>query len=428
MDAVVRRARPITGEFTLPGDKSIGHRALLIAALANGTSELRQFPNSGDLVRTLDCIRSLGVGVGRNETSLVIEGKGLGGLREPEQTLDAGNSGTTARLLSGILSGQTFQSSLTGDQSLRRRPMKRIIDPLSRMGARIDSTPGFTPPLTIHGRFPLKPISYELPVPSAQVKSAVLLAGLFAEGTTTVVETQPSRDHTERMLSLPITEQGGKKIVSVTGGKTPGPIQMNIPGDISSASYLIAAALTVPQSEIVLRNIGLNPTRTRILGVLQNMGGQIHVHERGSELGEPFGDIHVSFSALSGNITITGRDVPLLIDELPLLAVTAALCKAHFQLREARELRHKESDRIALLVRNLRSMGLDVEEYEDGFAFEGKKNVIGARIQTDGDHRVAMAFAVAGLGAHGETVIPDAHSSDISFPGFWDLLSPFITS
>ncbi len=428
MDVIVPKGRGFRGELTVPGDKSIGHRALMVAALAQGKSQLRRFPQSDDLMSTLSCVRALGVDCEFSRSTLSVTGKGLKGLRNPSSDLNAGNSGTTMRLLSGILSGQPFASILTGDESLSKRPMKRIIEPLSMMGARIESTADGTAPLRIRGRFPLRPLMYELPVASAQVKSAVLLAGLFADGVTTVVERNLSRDHTERMLTLAIKAGDGARTIAVQGGSVPTTLDMQIPGDVSSAAYLVAAALLIPGSQVMLRHIGLNPTRARVLEIFQSLGGNITIHEQGIERGEPVGNVEVTSSDLSGDVVLNGQDIPLLLEEIPVLAVVCALSSGRFEVRGAEELRHKESDRIRLLVENLRSIGIESEEYGDGFAFQGKKNVHGARITTQGDHRIAMAFSIAGLVSVGDIVISQAESTDVSFPGFWACLKQFSAS
>lgn len=422
MEQKIQPVKRIRGTISVPGDKSISHRALMIGALADGVSEVQGLSNAADPNSTLACLQALGVEFTQDDKSLRITGKNLRGLRQPKTQLDAGNSGTTMRLLSGILAGQNFDSELTGDESLNQRPMKRILDPLSRMGARIETTEKLTAPLKIHGAYPLKPIDYDMPIASAQVKSAILFAGLNAQGETTVREKVLTRDHTERMLGINTVHAHGFFITTVQGGMRIAPKQFVVPGDISSAAFLISAGLIVPDSDIVLQNIGLNPTRTRMLDIFRSMGGVIEILDERLISGEPIGDIRVRSSHLSGSVTLRGALVAELIDEIPILAITAAAGKGTFTLRDAADLRHKESDRISAVVNNLRAMEVEVEEYPDGFAFECKNPLIGAKIDSVKDHRIAMAFGVAGLAAKGETVIADAECVDISFPGFWQIL------
>lgn len=422
MEQRITPARRIRGTVSVPGDKSISHRALMIAALADGVSEIKGLSTAADPSSTLSCLQALGVEFKQDGKLLKITGKGLRGLCQPKTALDAGNSGTTMRLFSGILAGQNFDSELIGDESLNQRPMKRILDPLSLMGARIQATDKFTAPLKIHSSYPLKPIDYDMPITSAQVKSAILFAGLNAQGETTVREKVLTRDHTERMLGLNTVHANNSFITTVQGGVKIAPKQFVVPGDISSAAFLIAAGLIVPDSDFVVQNIGLNPTRTRVLDIFRSMGGIIEILDERLISGEPIGDIRVRSSHLSGSLTLSGALVAELIDEIPILAITAACGKGTFTLRGATDLRHKESDRIHALVNNLRAMEVDVEEYSDGFAFESKNPLIGAKIDSVKDHRIAMAFGVAGLASTGETIIQDADCVDISFPGFWQVL------
>lgn len=425
MDQLVRKSRPLKGEIRIPGDKSISHRALMISALASGESEIRGFLGAGDTGSTAECLKSLGVQITtRNDTALV-RGEGLHGLRKAANPLDAGNSGTTMRIMAGMLSGQPFESILSGDQYLLRRPMKRVIDPLSEMGARIQASPQFTPPLHILGRVPLRPIEYKLPIPSAQVKSAILLAGLYADGTSSVIESQPSRDHTERLLGLPAETRDGLRRISITGGMRIAPLKLEIPGDISSAAFFVVAALLVHGSEIVLRNIGLNDTRKGVLDILKSAGGDIEILDQRWSGGEPLGDIRVKASVLRGTIELSGSLIPLVIDEIPVLAIASAVSGGVFVLTGASELRGKESDRISQMVKNLRALGLDVDEYADGFAFEAKKKLHSTRIESSGDHRIAMAFGTAALALDGEMKVTDAESAAISFPDFWNSLLKF---
>ena len=395
----------------------------MIGALAEGTSEVHGFLNAADPRSTRNCLAALGVQFTEEGEVLHIHGCGLRGLKAPMGSLDAGNSGTTMRLLSGILAGQAFTSIVTGDESLSKRPMKRIIEPLTSMGARIESGPKGTAPLTIHGLSPLNPIAYEMPFPSAQVKSAVLLAGLFADGGTRVSEPVPTRDHTERMLNLRSSTEKEKTIIQVAGGQRIEPRKFVVPGDVSSAAFLIVAALIVPDSELLLRGIGLNPTRTRALDILRSIGADMEIGNLQEFSGEPMGDILIRSSALHGNLLLSGRAVAEMIDEIPILAIAGLFLDGRFELHDASDLRNKESDRIQSMVSNLRRLGIDVEEYRDGFAFEGKKNVLGAEVDSFDDHRIAMAFGVAGLAVHPGMIINNAACVDISFPGFWEQLS-----
>lgn len=422
MEQRIKLAKKIRGTVSVPGDKSISHRALMIAALAEGVSEVKGLSHAVDPNSTLKCLQALGVECIQDGDALKITGKGLRGLRQSKRALDAGNSGTTMRLLSGILAGQNFDSELTGDTSLSKRPMKRILEPLSQMGARIGTTEQFTAPLKIRGSYPLKPIEYAMPITSAQVKSAILFAGLNAQGATVVREKVLTRDHTERMLGLTTVHANDSFTVTVKGGIRIEAKKFFVPGDISSAAFLIAAGLIVHDSDLVIQNIGLNPTRTRVLDVFRSMGGAIEILDERVVAGEPIGDIRVRSSQLAGSLTLSGSLVAELIDEIPILAITVGCARGKFTLRDATDLRHKESDRISALVKNLRAMEVEVEEYPDGFAFENKNPLIGAKIDSIQDHRIAMAFGVAGLAASGETVIQDSECVDISFPGFWQIL------
>ncbi len=394
----------------------------MIASLAEGTSEIHGFLEAADPLSTRQCLKTLGIEFDMNDNALRVHGRGLRGLRAPTRELDAGNSGTTLRLLAGILAGQTFVSRLVGDASLSQRPMKRVIEPLARMGARIESTERATAPLTIHGIFPLKAIHYEMPISSAQVKSAVLLAGLFAEGDTSVVETITTRDHTERMLGLERREQNGRMVITTRGGMTIEPRAFSIPGDLSSAAFLIVAATIVPGSDLLLKNIGLNPTRSRCIELLRSIGADIREERVEVFSGEPQGDLRVRSAALRGDLVLDGKKSAEVIDEIPILAIASLFSQGSFRLTGAGDLRNKESDRISAMVKNLRALGCEVEEYADGFAFQGKKDVIGAEIDSFGDHRIAMAFGVAGLAAEGKMTIHGAECVAISFPGFWELL------
>ena len=428
----IKPAKSLAGSVRMPGDKSISHRYAMLAAIAEGPSEIHFFSPSADCASTLACLQTLGVEISRQGEAMVIQGRGLKGLREPRRRLDAGNSGSTMRMLSGILAGQPFASAIGGDPSLSRRPMKRVVEPLLQMGAQIKSADGGLPPLEI---FPapggaLRPIQYELPIPSAQVKSAILLAGLYADGETQVVEPAVTRDHTEIALEQMGADIGRHgRTISVRGGSLSGARlegrKLYIPGDISSAAFFIAAALVVPESNLVIQNVGLNPTRTALLDVLVPMGGRIRVLNVEMIAGELLGDLHVETSRLAGG-EVPAEAVPGLIDELPVLAVLGTQAEAGLGFHGAQELRVKESDRIAAVAENLRRMGAEVEEFPDGLRVQGKQRLRGAEIECHGDHRIAMAFAVAGLVAEGTTVIRDSACVDISFPGFFDVLGSVV--
>ena len=376
---------------------------------------------------------SLGVSISRKSDDVVVQGVGLRGLSAPKEPLDCGNSGTTMRLLAGVLAGQDFEATLTGDESLRSRPMQRIIEPLEMMGAEISSNEG-RPPLTIRGRSPLQSIDYELPVASAQVKSAILLAGLNAAGRTSVVEQTPTRDHTERMLRWfgVAVEQGdapkeGDTFASVTGPSSFAARDINVPGDISSAAYFIAAAALLDGSSLEIANVGLNPSRIAFLSVVESLGLAVKFEDQSEQGNEPSGAIRVEGSRIAKEsndtpLTIDGDRIAGLIDELPLLAVIGSQLDGGVEIRDASELRLKESDRIAATVAGMRAMGADVEEFDDGLRVGGPMRLRGARIDSRGDHRIAMSFAVAGLLAEGETEIKDAECVSVSFPEFFNLL------
>ena len=421
MEYEVPTSRGLQGEFTVPGDKSISHRAAIIAALATGTSLLRGFPSAADPQSTVRCLRSLGVQIRTESANLIVHGKGLYGFRASPGSLDTGNSGTTMRLLAGILAGQPFESVLVGDESLSARPMNRVIRPLRQMGARIQGSPRGTAPLHIHPTDGLRPIDYTMPVSSAQVKSAVLLAGLYASGRTVVRESVRTRDHTERMLGLTATEENGIRSVWIDGGSSPAPLECSIPGDPSAAAFLVGAAALTKGSDIHLRGVGLNPTRTAFVEVLRKIGADINEEVESSAGGEPQGSVRVRNSELHGRLELSGAHVAGLIDEIPLVAVVAAVAGCPFRLSDASELRTKECDRITALVKNLRHMGMEVEERPDGFAFEAKNRVLGTRIETYHDHRIAMAFGIAGLVVTG-IVIDDPECVSVSFPGFWEAI------
>jgi 3-phosphoshikimate 1-carboxyvinyltransferase len=396
---------------------------MMIGALAEGRSEIVGFSSAADPMSTLQCLRELGVETSIKGESLLIVGRGLRNLSKPEHTLDAGNSGTTIRLMTGILAGQRFDSTITGDDSLLKRPMKRVIDPLAEMGARIESKGAQTPPLTIYTVHRLHSIDYTLPVPSAQVKSAILLAGLHADGTTRVFEPVQTRDHTERMLGLTVRNVNGKRSVEVVGGQKLEARKFVVPGDISAASFFIVAACLIPNSEVYIPGVGLNPTRTAMLDVLKRMGADIEVEEAAGSMIEPIGNLTVRSSRLQ-NVEISPDLIPSLIDEVPVLAVAGAVAAGKFEVRGARELRVKESDRIRSLSENLRRLGIRVEEHEDGLSFEGGNDLVpSGPLNSYDDHRIAMAMGVAGLASSRPVEIGGAQCVDISFPEFWNLLS-----
>jgi 3-phosphoshikimate 1-carboxyvinyltransferase len=435
---IVRPATRIRGRLKLPGDKSISHRAAMLASLAQGASRIRSFSTSEDCAATLRCLAQLGVSVRREGADVLIEGVGRNRLRAAPQPLNCGNSGTTMRLLSGILAGHEFESTLTGDDSLRSRPMQRIIEPLQMMGANVSSIEGRAP-LTIRGRNPLQPIDYELLVPSAQVKSCILLAGLHADGRTRVVEDQPTRDHTERMLrwlGVPVEpgdgEREGQTFARVSGPATLLARDLDVPGDVSSAAYFIAAAALIDGSSLEIAEVGLNLTRALFLDHMRLFGFQIQAEDVREECNEPRGTIRISgdherhLTAPETELTLRSAVIAQLIDELPLLAVVGSQLEGGIEIRDASELRVKESDRIAATVAGLRAMCAEVEEFEDGLRVHGPARLRGARIDSRGDHRIAMTFAVAALLAEGETEIQNAECVGVSFPEFFELLDSVV--
>jgi 3-phosphoshikimate 1-carboxyvinyltransferase len=422
---VVRPTAHVEGEVRPPGDKSISHRYAMFAALAEGTSSLQGYSTGADCASTLNCLRALGVGVqvtGRDAAglNLRITGRGLRGLLAPADTLDAGNSGTTMRMLAGILSAQPFTSRIAGDESLSRRPMRRIIVPLERMGARIGSNSD-RPPLTIQGSAHLRPIDFHTEVPSAQVKSAVLLAGLHADGETRVTEAMQTRDHTERGLNaFGVEVRRDGLSVSILGGQRAHAASLHVPGDISSAAFWMVAAAALPDSRVVVHHVGLNPTRTSIIDVLQRMGARVEVDEETGTDAEPIGRVVVRHGQLR-DVVIAPEDVPGLIDELPVLAALATH-GGELRVSGAGELRVKESDRISALAEGLRHMGAAIDEFEDGFHVRGRSRLRGGDVDARNDHRLAMAFAIAALGATGPTTIHDAGAAAVSYPEFFSVL------
>jgi len=419
MIKTIKPAHSLSGEVSVPGDKSISIRAVLFSSIAEGTSVIRGLSAGGDVQSALKCVQALGTAVRKNGDDYIIDGKGLYGFRKPEKTLDVGNSGTTIRLLTGILAGQKFSCEITGDASIQKRPMDRIVDPLRQMGAQIKGRDnGKMAPLSITGS-KLKGIHYHTTVASAQVKSCILLAGLYAEGKTTVTEPACSRDHTERMLaSFGAEVEVQDRSISVTGGPNLKAKQFRVPGDISAAAFFLAASLIVPDAELIIPRVCLNPTRTGILDALCQMGGNISISAPREESGELMGDLTVSSSHLSG-IEISGVYIPRVIDEIPILAVCATQAQGKTEIRDAKELRIKETDRITAITANLRKMGAEIEELPDGIIINGPTKLHGAELNCFHDHRIAMTFAVAGLCAEGKTVLNGAEWADISFPGFF---------
>lgn len=415
----ISKAAALQGEIRVPGDKSITHRALLFAAAAESPSVIHDPLWGNDCISTARCLQQLGIEIVREPDGPVKVSPSE--WQQPESALDCGNSGTTMRLLSGMIASRDLRATLTGDASLQKRPMKRIAEPLRRMGAGFE---GDFPPITIQGSGQLEGITYSMPVASAQVKSCALLAGARASGRTTVIEPAPSRDHTERLLrALGVSVHLNDNRVSIEGGASWNGFELTVPGDISSAAFWMVAGLLVPESRLRLTNVGLNPTRSGILDVLAQVGAQITVEPRGVSMGEPVGDVFVESLEMGMPFTISGNLVPRLIDEIPVLCVLASQLDGRSEIRDAAELRVKESDRIELVARNLREMGVHVETFEDGLAVHGPTKLKGAQVEAHLDHRIAMAFAVAGLIADGETEILESQTIDTSYPGFLDDLN-----
>ena len=419
---IFNKVNSLKGEITIPGDKSISHRAVMFGSLAEGTTEVTNFLQGADCLSTISCFRNLGIDIENTPERILIHGKGLHGLKESATTLDTGNSGTTTRLISGILAGQSFTTILNGDASIQTRPMKRIITPLSMMGANIVSLNGNDcAPLRICGSS-LHGITYNSPVASAQVKSCVLLAGLYADAPVSVTEPVLSRNHTELMLS-----GFGAKITSsgTTATIEPNPelkgMQIKVPGDISSAAYFIAAGLMVPNSEILIKNVGINPTRDGILRVVKEMGGDITILNKKVSGGEPTCDLLVRTSTLKG-VTVGGDIIPTLIDEIPMIAVLACFAEGTTIIKDAQELKVKESNRIDTVVTNLKAMGARIEATDDGMIIDGGYPLHGAVIDSHLDHRIAMSFAIGALCADGETTIEGAECVKISYPKFYETL------
>ncbi len=437
----LKKAKRLKGEIIPPPDKSISHRAVILSSLAKGKSIVRNFLRAEDTMSTVNAFRKLGIKIENKGKKIIIEGKGIYGLKEPTDIINCGNSGTTIRLLSGVLSGNPFLSVLTGDSSLRSRPMGRVITPLRQMGADIMARDNDRyPPIAVRGR-KLKAIKYDMPVASAQVKSALLLAGLYADGETEISEPIKSRDHTERMLSscgVKIDIEGLK--IKIKGGQELKAKDMDMPGDFSSAAFFIVAALLIPDSDITIKGVGINPTRTGLLDVLKTMGAEIEltntmdvslnsslVSARGGRhsslfADEPVADIHCRGIAGLKAVNISKEHIPALIDEFPILCIAATQADGVTTIRGAEELRVKESDRIKAMATEMRKMGVEVEELRDGIRIKGNANLKGASINSYGDHRIAMAFSIAALIANGTTTIDGISSVNISFPGFYEIL------
>jgi len=421
MQYIIKKCNNLKGSVNIPGDKSISHRTLLLGAIAEGKTVIKNLSRCQDVRSTQYCLEKLGVSFTEEKQTMTINGKGLYGLREPDSPLDAGNSGTTVRLLSGILAAQPFHSVITGDQFLSKRPMDRIILPLRKMGAEIKAKEDRYLPLDIRGKS-LAPLHYHTPIASAQVKSCVLLAGLYTNGEVSVSEPFTSRDHTEKMLSgFGIDIKKHNTTITIQGNKQLKPTEINVPADISSVAFFIAAALLADNSELQLKNIGINPTRTGILTALKKMGAEIYCNNPRYFNNEPVADLHINSQSLTGTI-IKDPLIPHIIDEIPILAVTATQATGKTKIIDAEELRVKETDRIHALYVNLNAMGADVTELKDGLVIQGPTPLKGAEINTFGDHRIAMAFSVAGSIAEGNTIINDSECTDVSFPGFFKIL------
>lgn len=423
----IRPARSLSGVIRLPADKSISHRAAMLAAMATGETRISNYAAGEDCSSTLDCLAALGVRITREGNDVIVRGVGDTGFSPPRQPLDCGNSGTTMRLLSGILAGQSFVSVLTGDESLRRRPMRRIIEPLTQMGAAIEANEGRAP-LSITGRRPLRAINYQTPVASAQIKSCVALAGVNADGETVVTEAVATRDHTERMLrwfgvpALSGSNEFGESSVSVPSGFSLTANDISIPADISAAAFFMVAAACLEASDITLEKVGVNPLRTGICDALRDAGVDIEISDMSDISNEPVATIRVRGGLNDASpIVIRGRRVAGLIDEIPVLAVLGTRLTHGIEVRDAAELRVKESDRIATVIENLKRMKADVVEFPDGFRVE-RCELKGSVVDSYGDHRIAMAFAIAGLLAEGETEIIGAECADVSFPHFYEIL------
>ncbi len=421
MNKTIAPVKQLEGRVKIPGDKSISHRAIMFGSLAKGKTDITGFLTGDDCMSTISCFRKLGIDIEVNGENVTVYGKGLNGLTAPTEPLDVGNSGTTIRLISGILAAQDFDTTLNGDASIQKRPMKRVINPLTEMGANIDSTNDGYAPLTIHGS-KLHSIEYTMPMASAQVKSSILLASLFAEGTTIIHEPVASRNHTEIILNYfgaNIKNENG--VISSTPVKELYAKPINVPGDISSAAFFMVAGLVVPNSHIIIENVGINPTRTGIIDALKAMGGELNILNERESGGEPVADIEVKSSKLH-SITLEGSIIPRMIDEIPVFAVAALCAEGTTIVKDAEELKVKESNRIATMSTELGKMGVTITETEDGMIIEGNQKLTGAVVESHLDHRVAMSCAIAALIADGETTIRNSDCVAISFPNFYNLL------
>ena len=422
----------VRGAIRVPGDKSISHRVAMLASVAGGDSSITGFGSNADCQATLDCVRRLGVEVERRDGTLIVKGRGLAGYRPAREPvrLDAGNSGSTIRMISGLLAGQRFTSEIDGDDSLRRRPMGRIIEPLTLMGATIDARDQNFAPLRIRGAA-LKPIRYVSPVASAQVKTCVLFGGLYADGQTSFSEPAPSRNHTEVMLRefgarLESSSDGMAIELRIEGGFELTPVDYHVPGDVSSAAFFIAAATLLPHSRLFINGVNLNSTRTAFIDVLNRLGANVISDNVRTVNGEAVGDLLATTCALKAEqpaTVLAGNIIPNIIDEIPILAVVATQVEGRLEVRDARELRIKESDRVSTVANGIRNMGGEIDEFDDGFAIEGPQSLKGGRVETAGDHRIAMAFTIAGLMAQGTTEIIGADSAAVSFPEFYELIA-----
>jgi 3-phosphoshikimate 1-carboxyvinyltransferase len=421
----------VNGALQVPGDKSISHRVAMLASIANGASTVSGFASSVDCHATLDCVRRLGIEVESDNGKFIIHGKGLRGLK-PEDSpvkLFVGNSGSTIRMISGLLAGQNFVSELDGDASIRRRPMARVIEPLTLMGAKVFGQNGNYAPITIQGSL-LQAIDYTSRVASAQVKTCVLFAGMFADGKTSVTEPAQSRNHSELMLQefgarMEVASHQGQHLYSIEGGVELQAVDYRVPGDVSSAAFFVAAASILPDSQLIIQNVNLNETRTAFLDVLSELGASISRENVSTMHHEPIGDLKIESRQLKagkGGLVLSGSIIPNIIDEIPILAIVGTQVEGRLEVRDAKELRIKESDRIKTVAEGIRAMGGEIEEFEDGFAITGPQKLTAGRIETAGDHRIAMAFSIAALLAEGETEIIEADCAEVSFPEFYDLL------
>ena len=424
MDTVINNSKAIKKTITIPGDKSISHRSVMLGSLANGTTHVHGFLTGEDCLSTIACFKKMGIEIELDGTDVTVHGKGLNGLKAPTETLDVGNSGTTLRLMTGILSAQPFSCTVTGDSSIQKRPMDRVEKPLKQMGAEITGQGGekILAPLHITGHS-LKGTHYTLPVASAQVKSAIILAGLYAEGKTVITEPEATRDHTEIMLNhfgADIKRNGND--ITVTPVKELYAKEIFVPGDISSAAYFMVLGAVCPDSDITIKNVGINPTRTGIITVLENMGTNITLLNERTVSGEKVADINVKYTPSLKSTTVEGDIIPKLIDEIPVIAVAACFAEGTTVIKDAQELKVKESNRIKTVVNELKKFGADIEETDDGMIIKGKCSLKGAVCDSHNDHRIAMSMAVAGIMAEGSTTIKDSQCVDISFPTFFSLL------